>query len=73
MPLPTPTPEPVADAEIRRLKADPAFREAWLTPGHVGHTEAVRRMTELSARAQPTLTAPIPAGSLPDHMKGNPR
>lgn len=42
-----------AQAELRRLEGDKDFRAAYLDRGHPGHSEAVRRMTELSQKAAP--------------------
>ncbi len=46
-----------AEAEIRRLRADPEFRRAYVERGHPGHEEAVRRMSELAERANPFAVA----------------
>lgn len=35
--------------QIANLKADPAFRDAWLTKTHPGHKQAVARMAELKS------------------------
>lgn len=45
-----------AKAEMARLQADPDFSKAWMDRSHVGHAEAVRRMAELGARANPQAT-----------------
>lgn len=42
-----------ARAELQRLESDKDFRAAYLDRGHPGHAEAVRRMTDLAARAAP--------------------
>ena len=46
-----------AEAEIRRLRADPDFRRAYVERSHPGHDEAVRRMSELAERANPFAVA----------------
>ena len=39
-------------AQIAALKADPAFREAWLEHSHPGHQQAVARMAALTEKLE---------------------